>query len=187
VIATDRHPFWVAGDSKKWINAADLKPGMWLRTSAGTYVQIEAVHVWTQHQQVHNLTIDGIHTYYVEAGTTPVLVHNAGGCINWSWKSVKTFGHTFSEHGAGAKNTQSLLDRARSTGNQQGQWLDNEAAAEFLRGVHVSDSGVFGVRLPDGLGQVIMPDGSIRSAPYAYVVPNSRGVIRTAYPTLGGP
>ncbi|MBC6463510.1 polymorphic toxin-type HINT domain-containing protein, partial [Actinomadura sp. HBU206391] len=77
VIATDSHPFWVAGKHKKWTKAADLKPGMWLRTSAGTHTQITAINTWTRHQQVHNLTIDGIHTYYVEAGNTPVLVHNS--------------------------------------------------------------------------------------------------------------
>jgi hypothetical protein len=27
----------------------------------------------------YNLTVDGIHTYYVLAGDTPVLVHNSGG------------------------------------------------------------------------------------------------------------
>ncbi|MFJ8685660.1 hypothetical protein [Micromonospora wenchangensis] len=27
---------------------------------------------------VHNLTVDTLHTYYVLAGTTPVLVHNCG-------------------------------------------------------------------------------------------------------------
>ncbi|WP_433230023.1 polymorphic toxin-type HINT domain-containing protein [Micromonospora sp. CA-248260] len=75
VIATDGHPFWVA-DLKKWVPATDLEPGQWLRTSAGTYVQIEAVRAFTPERRVHNLTVEGIHTYYVLAGTTPVLVHN---------------------------------------------------------------------------------------------------------------
>jgi hypothetical protein len=29
---------------------------------------------------MYNLTVDQLHTYYVLAGTTPVLVHNSGGC-----------------------------------------------------------------------------------------------------------
>ncbi|WP_207923819.1 RHS repeat-associated core domain-containing protein [Actinomadura bangladeshensis] len=79
VIATDHHPFWVAGDINAWIDAAALKPGMWLRTSAGTYVQVTATEHWTiRHQRTHNLTIANLHTYYVEADDTPVLVHNAG-------------------------------------------------------------------------------------------------------------
>ncbi|TDD89284.1 sugar-binding protein [Actinomadura darangshiensis] len=80
VVATDTHPFWVTGDINTWVKAADLKPGMWLRTSAGTYVQITATKHWTTyHQRVHNLTVANSHTYYAEAGDRPVLVHNCGG------------------------------------------------------------------------------------------------------------
>ncbi|WP_217711221.1 polymorphic toxin-type HINT domain-containing protein [Actinomadura sp. NAK00032] len=78
LIATDTHPFWVGGDINAWVEAVDLKPGMWLRTSAGTYVQITATeHKTTHHQRVHDLTVANLHTYYVVAGAaTPVLVHN---------------------------------------------------------------------------------------------------------------
>ncbi|GLZ11635.1 hypothetical protein Acsp04_18700 [Actinomadura sp. NBRC 104425] len=72
---TDNHPFWIPA-LKQWVDAGKLKPGMWLRTSAGTYVQITAINTWTRHQQVHNLTVESDHTYYAAAGTTPVLVHN---------------------------------------------------------------------------------------------------------------
>ncbi|MFE7618030.1 hypothetical protein [Streptomyces sp. NPDC057496] len=105
-------------------------------------------------------------------------------CVNWSSRSVKTFGHTFKTHGAGAKNTKALTDRARSTGNQQGQWLDNEAAAQFLRSVHVPGSGPRTVRIPDGLGQVIMPDGTVSPARAATLVPGPGGFYRTAYPVV---
>ncbi|WP_179271933.1 polymorphic toxin-type HINT domain-containing protein [Actinomadura meyerae] len=81
LIATDTHPFWVGGDINAWVEAADLKPGMWLRSSAGTYVQITvAEHETTRHQRVHNLTIANLHTYYVEAGQSSVLVHNEDVC-----------------------------------------------------------------------------------------------------------
>jgi RHS repeat-associated protein len=76
VTATDGHPFWVP-ELAEWIDATDLRPGQWLQTSAGTYVQITAVERWTSRQAaVHNLTVSDVHTYYVLAGTTPVLVHN---------------------------------------------------------------------------------------------------------------
>ncbi|XVQ11525.1 RHS repeat-associated core domain-containing protein [Spirillospora sp. CA-255316] len=84
VIATDEHPFWVAGDLNKWVKAEDLKPGMWLRTSSGTFVQVTVTKHWTKtHQRVHNLTIADHHTYYALAGATPVLVHNAN-CDPWN-------------------------------------------------------------------------------------------------------
>ena len=80
VIATDGHPFWVA-DLNTWLVAPELTPGQWLRTSTGTWVQIEAVRPFTQQHRVHNLTITDTHTYYVLAGTTPVLVHNCNTTI----------------------------------------------------------------------------------------------------------
>jgi Pretoxin HINT domain len=78
-VATDSHPFWVE-NLNAWVYARDLRPGMWLRTSAGTYVQIGAVEATTRHhQRVHNLTVEGPHTYHVVAAAgTSLLVHNAG-------------------------------------------------------------------------------------------------------------
>jgi hypothetical protein len=49
---------------------------MWLQTAAGTWVQVTAVAKQNRKQQVHNLTVDGVHTYYVQAGDAAVLVHN---------------------------------------------------------------------------------------------------------------
>ncbi|MFC4000006.1 polymorphic toxin-type HINT domain-containing protein, partial [Nocardiopsis sediminis] len=75
--ATDAHPFWVPGQAE-WVDAIDLEPGTWLRTSTGTWTQITAVDTHTaQAQQVHNLTIADLHTYYVGAGSANALVHNA--------------------------------------------------------------------------------------------------------------
>ncbi|MER6916159.1 RHS repeat-associated core domain-containing protein [Streptomyces sp. NPDC000594] len=73
--ATDAHPFWVP-ELREWLDATDLAPGQWLRTSAGTHVQITAIKRWTQQAAVHNLSVGGIPTYYVLAGAAPVLVHN---------------------------------------------------------------------------------------------------------------
>ncbi|MGW0467744.1 ricin-type beta-trefoil lectin domain protein [Streptomyces sp. NPDC003027] len=76
VTATDGHPFW-APELGKWVKATDLKSGQWLRTSAGTYVQIASIKRWTAQQaSVHNLTVSDVHTYYVVAAARSVLVHN---------------------------------------------------------------------------------------------------------------
>ncbi|MEV0353264.1 DddA-like double-stranded DNA deaminase toxin [Nonomuraea sp. NPDC050680] len=76
IIATDHHPFWVPA-LRQWVRADELKPGMWLRTSAGTYVQISAINKWTAVQRVHNMTVEDLHSYYVLAADTSVLVHNS--------------------------------------------------------------------------------------------------------------
>jgi RHS repeat-associated protein len=77
IVATQGHPFW-APEVRRWVDAGDLQPGQWLRTSAGTWVQVEQVRAWTAQATVHNLTVDAVHTYHVLAGTAPVLVHNCG-------------------------------------------------------------------------------------------------------------
>ncbi|MCS0637858.1 YnfC family lipoprotein [Streptomyces sp. LP05-1] len=78
ITATKGHPFWVP-DLKKWLTAGELKPGQWLQTGSGSWVQVDAVRAWTQQAAVYNLTVDTAHTYYVLAGATSVLVHNCNG------------------------------------------------------------------------------------------------------------
>lgn len=78
VTATDEHPFWVP-ELGEWIDATDLKPGQRLRTPTGSLVEIIDVVRWRERAAVYNLTIADLHTYYVLAGATPVLVHNCGG------------------------------------------------------------------------------------------------------------
>ncbi|WP_411135656.1 polymorphic toxin-type HINT domain-containing protein [Streptomyces sp. C10] len=78
VTATGKHPFWAAGGRNAWRDAEQLKPGERLLTEAGSQARIDATRSWTTSgQRVHNLTVAGLHTYYVLAGRTPVLVHNA--------------------------------------------------------------------------------------------------------------
>ncbi|HEY8980776.1 MAG TPA: IPT/TIG domain-containing protein [Streptomyces sp.] len=75
ITATNGHPFWVPA-LQEWVEARDLAAGQWLQTSAGTWVQVSAVRHRTQATSVYNLTIDGLHTYYVVAAGAAVLVHN---------------------------------------------------------------------------------------------------------------
>ncbi|MGI5506294.1 polymorphic toxin-type HINT domain-containing protein [Lentzea sp. CA-135723] len=76
VTATDNHPFWLP-EQQKWLDAKELQVGSVLQTSAGSSVRVAAVRQWTALGRVHNLTVDGVHTYYALAGSTPLLVHNS--------------------------------------------------------------------------------------------------------------
>ncbi|MEU5638008.1 polymorphic toxin-type HINT domain-containing protein [Streptomyces milbemycinicus] len=80
IIATDTHPFWVTSDNR-WADAGDLTAGMKLRTNTGATVTVTAVRHFTKQQRTYDLTVDSIHTYYVLAGKTSVLVHNTN-CAN---------------------------------------------------------------------------------------------------------
>ncbi|MFJ3926557.1 polymorphic toxin-type HINT domain-containing protein [Streptomyces sp. NPDC090022] len=80
ITATGNHPFWSAA-LDQWMDATDLKAGDWLRTSSGSWVQVVEVRRWSEQKTVFNLTVAGLHTYYVVAGQQGALVHNcpAGG------------------------------------------------------------------------------------------------------------
>ncbi|MEV8588703.1 polymorphic toxin-type HINT domain-containing protein [Streptomyces sp. NPDC051180] len=84
--ATHEHPFWVVSEHR-WLAARDLKPGMTLRTAAGREVVVSANRAYAQRARTYNLTIEGVHTYYVLAGEIPVLVHNA----KCPWTSVRQY------------------------------------------------------------------------------------------------
>jgi RHS repeat-associated protein len=76
VTATDGHPFWVASE-RRWVKAGDLVPGQRIETSDGASATVLASRGWTERERVFNLTVDGLHTYYVVAGGRDLLVHNA--------------------------------------------------------------------------------------------------------------
>ncbi|MDG4828511.1 polymorphic toxin-type HINT domain-containing protein [Solwaraspora sp. WMMD1047] len=77
VTTTEDHPFWNATD-RQWQQAQHLTPGDHLLTSNGTRLAVAGID-WntTERAAAYNLTVTDIHTYYVLAGNTPVLVHNS--------------------------------------------------------------------------------------------------------------
>ncbi|HWU12360.1 MAG TPA: Hint domain-containing protein [Streptomyces sp.] len=78
VTATDTHPFWLV-DQRRWVEAGDIEPGAELRTADGTALSVASVSRFTQRLTTHDLTVAGIHTYYVVADRTGLLVHNNDG------------------------------------------------------------------------------------------------------------
>ena len=75
ITATDQHPFWV-DDRGRWIDAGDLHAGDVLLLADGSTVTVDGVGERVAVQRVHNLTVDGIHTYHVVVDDSAVLVHN---------------------------------------------------------------------------------------------------------------
>ncbi|MFE3496148.1 polymorphic toxin-type HINT domain-containing protein [Streptomyces sp. NPDC059175] len=76
--ATHEHPFWSPSEGR-WVEARDLKSGMTLLTNDGTTVVVTGNRPFNKHARTYNLTVDDLHTYYVLAGSTPILVHNTCG------------------------------------------------------------------------------------------------------------
>ncbi|MFH9697442.1 HYD1 signature containing ADP-ribosyltransferase family protein [Streptomyces globisporus] len=75
ITATDNHPFWLPQD-QQWKDAGDLRTGDELRTPNGSDATVTKVREFQGQQRTHDLTVNGLHAYYVLAGVTPVLVHN---------------------------------------------------------------------------------------------------------------
>ncbi|MDQ1045374.1 polymorphic toxin-type HINT domain-containing protein [Streptomyces sp. V4I2] len=82
VTGTAGHPFCVP-ELGPWVDATDLSTGAELKARHGVVVRVVGIQRWTQALTVHNLTVVDTHTYYVMAGTAPVLVHNCDGDIHW--------------------------------------------------------------------------------------------------------
>ncbi|MFD9822863.1 polymorphic toxin-type HINT domain-containing protein [Streptomyces violascens] len=81
ITATYEHPFWSPSENA-WLKVSYLRAGMTLRTIDGSSVTIVNNRSFTENARTYNLTIGGLHTYYVMAGDTPILVHNAEKCKN---------------------------------------------------------------------------------------------------------
>ncbi|WP_146259267.1 RHS repeat-associated core domain-containing protein [Streptomyces tateyamensis] len=79
IVATDTHPFWV-DSAQRWVNAGDLKPGMILHSSGRQLTVLSVGHFQGRHQ-TFDLTVANTHSYYVLAGSAPVLVHNCNGLM----------------------------------------------------------------------------------------------------------
>jgi RHS repeat-associated protein len=74
---TFHHPFYDITQAA-FVDAQNLKPGDELQTTNGATTTITGVRRYHSATVTYDLTINDLHTYYVDAGTTPVLVHNCG-------------------------------------------------------------------------------------------------------------
>ncbi|MFE7638265.1 RHS repeat-associated core domain-containing protein [Kitasatospora sp. NPDC057518] len=78
ITSTYHHPYW-SETRQQWVDAGELTSGEQLRQPDGTTLTIQSVRNYPYAVTTHNLTVSFLHTYYVLAGATPVLVHNCGG------------------------------------------------------------------------------------------------------------
>ncbi|WSC34095.1 polymorphic toxin-type HINT domain-containing protein (plasmid) [Streptomyces sp. NBC_01768] len=138
ITATEGHPFWVPA-LHQWVEAGDLKAGQWLQTSAGTWVQITATQHRAQSTKVYNLTVNDLHTYYVLAGATPLLVHNCNTVYRGDSRSpgeIRAAGGFMPQSpGSGT----SLLDYASDINNHSryvGTSKSGDIAATYFGGRH---------------------------------------------------
>ncbi len=73
---TTNHPFW-DNTLQSWVPAGELAPGHTLNTATNDHVRLLAARTRAGAEDMYNLTVQQLHTYYVLAGNAPVLVHNS--------------------------------------------------------------------------------------------------------------
>lgn len=84
VATTEDHPFWNHTDAE-WQAVAALDVGDLVLTANGATLTVDSID-WGSARTTtsYNLTVDDIHTYYVEVGGEEVLVHNV---CEWTTRS----------------------------------------------------------------------------------------------------
>ncbi|WP_339132479.1 RHS repeat-associated core domain-containing protein [Streptomyces sp. f51] len=85
--ATSLHPLW-DDTEHAWVSAGKLAPGHNLNTAANRHVVLVEVKALAGSAAMYNLTVEQLHTYYVLAGATPVLVHNSDDACDVPLKSL---------------------------------------------------------------------------------------------------
>ncbi|GHJ47115.1 hypothetical protein Cs7R123_44570 [Catellatospora sp. TT07R-123] len=125
---TWEHPFWSV-TREHWVPASVLRAGEIL-SSVGGDVAVQGIRNSIGSKAMHNLTVAEIHTYYVLAGNSPVLVHNTNGCPTGELSDAMR---------------DLLAKRAGFTGGGQRYILDENlspALAELLRAKGINVRGV---------------------------------------------
>ncbi|WP_052432960.1 polymorphic toxin-type HINT domain-containing protein [Streptacidiphilus carbonis] len=88
--------------NRGWILAADLRPGDLLQAANGSSSAVTALSTRTglAPQQVYDLTVDGLHTFYIRstgAQSQDLLVHNCNNLVDDAVK-YPDLAHTLSDH-----------------------------------------------------------------------------------------
>ncbi|WP_433894213.1 RHS repeat-associated core domain-containing protein [Streptomyces sp. CA-111067] len=150
---TSRHPFW-DDTLHKWIPAGQLKPAHSLETATDHHVRVSAVHIRPGAADMWNLTVDELHTYYVLAGTTPVLVHNSS-C--WTATNSKTpmqnaLGHWGKHKGdyPQLQNAKQYVEAAQRFMKSEDPWIQTKVRSngDIVRYNRVTED--FGIMTPNG-------------------------------------
>ncbi|MER7708416.1 RHS repeat-associated core domain-containing protein [Kitasatospora sp. NPDC097605] len=169
LVSTSTHPYWDE-TTQRWTEAAALQPGHHLTTPDQTTLPVVGTRTYTtQPQQANDLTVADLHTYYVLAGTVPVLVHNSGLCTekiddvfhNPSGRSSQDqFEYHWDKHakGRGVTREQYLQDAQdwatgiAQPGGKRGLNASLETLADGARGIKYVDPQT-------GKGGIIGPGG----------------------------
>ncbi|MYS47776.1 hypothetical protein GTY23_42735, partial [Streptomyces sp. SID5998] len=170
--ATDEHPFW-SPSSRSWVEARNLRTGATLRTVDGSTVDVLNNRSFEKSARTYNLSVAELHTYYVMAGRTPVLVHNSEVCLKgvddaWHAGTFENPGKSFRYHWE--KHGEPLNITPEKYLKDSSDWAKRLAEPGGKKGYNAKrmpfDDGKWGVKYSDphgGVGGIIGPDGRVVS------------------------
>jgi Pretoxin HINT domain len=95
---TSHHRIWDA-TAQEFVDAIALPIGHRARTDDGHVWTLSGTRSWTGAQRMYDITVDTVHTFFVTADSTPILVHNCGGPVTLSDERIDT--HILPLHGPG--------------------------------------------------------------------------------------
>jgi hypothetical protein len=145
---TSKHPFW-DDTLHTWVPAGQLLAGHALNTAADRHVIVTVVTPRPGDRDMYNLTVEELHTYYVLAGTTPILVHNCGpdgpafgeSCTCAPSQEFSRLGTSRESTGRLATSAQKALDNTKSFGYGVSVTPGAQEGASVVTRQQVEDSG----------------------------------------------
>jgi hypothetical protein len=172
-----------------WIDAAELRAGAELNTPGNGRATVLAVRHHITALRTYNLTISDLHTYYVLAGNTPVLVHNCNGLTDL-WQVFErimgpTDGHVMRYHGYGTPAQSQNGTFSKFGKDVTGEQVIDEAMAGVKEATYVGAGEIPGTHYhiyntgKPGFGTV---DGTPTSLVKIYV--SDGGNLGTIFPIL---
>ncbi|MFB7475020.1 RHS repeat-associated core domain-containing protein [Kitasatospora sp. NPDC056184] len=133
IASTSTHPYWDE-TTRRWTEAGALQTGHRLiGPDQSTMLIVGTRSYTTQPQQAHDLTVADLHTYYVLAGSLPVLVHNCPTFIPRtankaaSGNSVTVFHYTDKAGYNGIRSQNPYVIRPGSSKNGAGPFFTNKS------------------------------------------------------------
>ncbi len=176
---TWHHPFWDAGH-QRWTDAHDLTPGTKLRQPDGSTVVVTGVLNVHRGGVTYDLTVGKLHTYYVLAGDTPVLVHNCNSGASDAMNAAQLKRYYSQSEKYGKDGTKALesgrirfygnITPARNPGEMVGRRLVREwdPKTDFTRIWHETLDTSGNVR-------IVRPDVSVTGGSKVHYLFNSEG------------